>query len=121
MQNAKEEFLDIIAKHPSPVKCAYVLYDSYKDYVKRRAHLPIGFTNDQLQQFIQNIDYEYDNGFGHQQLFGNIWFDDGTWADRREYDGSEWWEIQRAPTIPLECSSVSVPQIGNDEIKRIEC
>jgi len=43
---------------------------------------------------------DYDNGFGIQQFFGIIVFKDGTWMERREYDGSEWWEHYRIPTEP---------------------
>lgn len=41
----------------------------------------------------------YDAGYGSQQLFGVIVFNDGTWLERREYDGSEWWTKN---TIPQE-------------------
>ena len=35
----------------------------------------------------------YNSGFGGQELFGNVWFDDGTWLSREEYDGSEWYTV----------------------------
>jgi len=25
---------------------------------------------------------------------------DGTWTERREYDGSEWWKYMKTPEIP---------------------
>lgn len=36
----------------------------------------------------------YDNGYGSQEVLPSlrIAFEDGTWLERREYDGSEWWE-----------------------------
>ena len=36
----------------------------------------------------------YDNGYGSQEVLPSlrIAFKDGTWLERREYDGSEWWE-----------------------------
>lgn len=34
----------------------------------------------------------YDNGFGGQELYGNVVFTDGTWLERGEYDGLEWWD-----------------------------
>lgn len=40
----------------------------------------------------------YDNGYGGQELFGTIVFKDGTWLERGEYDGSEWWEHRKLPT-----------------------
>lgn len=53
------------------------------------------FTEEVLECF----DFEYDAGYGSQELFGCILFEDGSWLEREEYDGSEWWEYHRAPTV----------------------
>ena len=45
------------------------------------------------------LNFNYDEGFGGQEVGGFIVFKDGTWLDRREYDGSEWWELQCKPII----------------------
>lgn len=45
------------------------------------------------------MDNEYNPGFGAQELFGMIVFDD-CWFERHEYDGSEWWEVKKFPTEP---------------------
>ena len=52
--------------------------------------------------FINNLDFEYNNGFGSQELFGTVWFNDNTWLERKEYDGSEWWIHCKRPQIPEE-------------------
>lgn len=41
----------------------------------------------------------YDNGYGSQEVLPSlrIAFKDGTWLERREYDGSEWWEHMVPP------------------------
>lgn len=44
----------------------------------------------------------YDSGYGSQKLYGTVWFEDGTWADRCEFDGSEWWEHRVRPSAPSE-------------------
>ena len=36
------------------------------------------------------------------KVFGTIWMKAGTWFDRGEYDGSEWWEFQKCPNMPNE-------------------
>ena len=41
---------------------------------------------------------DYDEGYGSQELFGTIVLKDGTWYERGEYDGSEWWEHHKLPT-----------------------
>ena len=50
-------------------------------------------------KFLETLDsINYDNGYGGQELFGNIVFKDGTWLERGEYDGSEWWRLCKCPT-----------------------
>ncbi len=42
----------------------------------------------------------YDNGYGRQELYGNVWLKDGTWLARFEYDGAESWEQIVKPIMP---------------------
>jgi len=53
-----------------------------------------------LDDVLPQLDFEYDEGYGGQELFGNVWYTDGTWSERGEYDGSEWWEYKVCPDIP---------------------
>ena len=98
--NAKEEFLRLILN--KEILCAQINYqDCYKDDLKpRNDNLPVNYTEQQLKDFIESLDYDYDSGYGGQELFGTVWFKDGTWADRGEYDGSEWWNYNKCPEIP---------------------
>jgi len=42
----------------------------------------------------------YDNGYGIAYWDGWITFKDTSdWLERKEYDGSEWWEWQRKPSL----------------------
>jgi hypothetical protein len=100
MQNAKEEFL----RHTNgkEVLCASI---SYQDcWTQQRPMsdniLKVEYTKEQYDEFIDSLDFEYDAGFGGQELFGTIWYKDGTWSDRGEYDGSEWWQFHICPVIP---------------------
>lgn len=43
---------------------------------------------------------DYDDGYGGQELFGTIWLKDGSWYERAEYDGSEWWVHRVCPPLP---------------------
>jgi hypothetical protein len=47
---------------------------------------------------LKNKKYSYDNGFGIQELYGFVIFNDGSWLERQEYDGSEWWVYKKTPT-----------------------
>lgn len=97
--NAKQEFLRAAA-WDTQVLCAYVyqLDDNYEE--APTIALPVNYTKEQYQSFLNQLNFEYDNGYGGQNLFGTIWFGNGDWATRGEYDGSEWWEIHSRPEIP---------------------
>lgn len=50
-----------------------------------------------LEEVLPLMNFEYDSGYGGQELFGYIWYEDGTWSERGEYDGAEWWQHQQRP------------------------
>lgn len=52
--------------------------------------------------FLEEIDIDYNDGYGGQELYGTIWYRDGTWSERGEYDGAEWWEFKKCPPYPKE-------------------
>jgi len=54
---------------------------------------------DNWADFLASLDFIYDAGYGGQELYGTIWYTDGTWSERGEYDGSEWWEYKKCPEI----------------------
>ena len=100
MANAKEEFLHMV-KNQS-VLCAEISYrDCWEHDSPGTQHtLPVTYTEEEYNSFVDSLDFEYDHGYGGQELFGTVWFKDGTWADRGEYDGSEWWEHHVCPVVP---------------------
>lgn len=89
MENAKLEFLEAI-EGKSKVKCAII----------GNAKLKVGYSEKCYNNFLEKLDFEYNSGYGGQELFGTIWHEDGTWQSRGEYDGSEWWEHNEVPEIP---------------------
>jgi hypothetical protein len=97
--NAKEEFLGMVKN--KVVICASISYENCWDREACSKHiLPVTYTEEQYNAFVESLDFEYDSGYGGQELFGTVWFKDGTWANRGEYDGSEWWDYHVCPTIP---------------------
>lgn len=105
--NAKEEFLSSISTRP--VKCAEIVYraSSLWDINEEDAPPPnyiilkVGHTEEELESFFDKLDFNYDAGYGGQELFGTVWFKDSEeWMTRGEYDGSEWWETHSIPAIP---------------------
>lgn len=108
MTNARDEFIRHIEQRT--VKCvtmgeeegSYRLAEGEK---ATRAVLPVGYTPEQYEAFLNQINVNYDSGYGGQNLFGTIWYMDGSWSERGEYDGSEWWEHRELPAIPEELAT----------------
>ena len=101
MANAKKEFLRHIKERK--VLCVEISYqDCWYKNTSFEYKLPVGYTEEQYNAFIESLDFEYDSGYGAQELFGTVWLEDGTWCTRGEYDGSEWWVHNHLPEIPSE-------------------
>lgn len=106
MRNAKKELQSVLLQGLTTIKCATVTHhqpylDANKPKPEQKTfNLPVLYTGKEADEFLDSLDFEYDNGFGIQELFGTVWFTDGSWATRDEYDGSEWWEHHEIPEIP---------------------
>ena len=52
-----------------------------------------------FDDFKRNANFNYDNGYGSAKINTSlkIIFKDGSFLERREYDGSEWWEFVQIP------------------------
>jgi hypothetical protein len=90
--NAAIEFTNFVGK--KNVLCAF-LYTGEKIFRLKRC-----YTQKTYEKFLKRLNFDYDDGYGGQELFGTIWFEDDTWAVRGEYDGSEWWEHIVRPELP---------------------
>lgn len=102
--NAKEELQEIL-KDKAKIKCAIIYNGDYwgrGEDERPKFKLPLNYTDDDLVNYYNSLDFKYDSGYGGQELFGTVWLDDGTWLSRGEYDGSEWWEHNVLPEIPTE-------------------
>jgi hypothetical protein len=100
MANAKQEFNE----HTSvivgaTVKAAKIEYCEHYNTINV-FHLKRGYSAADYDNFIKSLDFEYDDGYGGQELYGVIWYEDGTWSSRGEYDGAEWWVHNKCPDIP---------------------
>ena len=99
--NAKEEFVAHIKDRI--VKCVNISVGNEYNEDKERISLRSSYTEDEYNTFLESLNFKYDNGYGGQEeLFGIIWYEDGTWSDREEYDGSDLWRHQARPVIPEE-------------------
>lgn len=67
-------------------------YYKHPHVMLRKEHTP-----EELEAFLNSMDFEYNDGYGLQEIEGTIVFTDGSWLTRGEYDGSEWWENHQIP------------------------
>lgn len=106
MANCKDDFIK--ETNGKNVLCAEITNGCgyWDNERKKKAILPIGYSDAAMQNFLQAINYQYDSGYGGQEVYGTIWYADGTWSERGEYDGSEWWEHKSCPQIPDDLKGV---------------
>lgn len=98
--NARNEFIEHTYRANSPVKCATIhLMDISTYKIVRVINLFEYCSPDDWYTFLNDLDFNYDNGYGGQTLFGTIWYGNDTWSTRSEFDGSEWWEHHKCPSI----------------------
>lgn len=71
--------------------------------------LPPLHSKKDLDEFAEKIDFDYDNGYGHQVVYGVIKLTDGSWLERDEYDGAEWWELKRVPVFGEIPQNIKLP------------
>lgn len=101
-RNVKDELLEHVGSMDN-VKAVQLKLEQRTTHSKsvQLFHLSEGYREGQLNNFLQDIDITYENGYGWQELFGFIWWKDGTWSSRHEYDGKEWWVHNKVPSYPL--------------------
>ena len=102
MANARDELLENLIKK-TEVKCAKILNtDDCNTKDKIQIKLKVGYTPTDWLKFLNNLNFDYDEGYGGQELFGIILFKDGSWLERYEYDGSESWVHKYCADIPID-------------------
>lgn len=101
MTNAKQELLGAV-EDTAKIKCASIRYQGLEGKASQIT-LKVNYSEKEYNEFLNSLDFGYDDGFGIQELYGIVWLEDGTWLSRDEYDGSEWWIHHVLPDIPAEC------------------
>ena len=89
MMNARQEFIEATKGHEVLAAEVIDMRGVYRSgSVTHR--LLLDHTPEELGRFLRSIDFDYDPGFGSQEVDGSIYAKDAIWY-RREYDGSEHW------------------------------
>lgn len=109
-RNALAEFNTAVNRSGGVVLCCTIRFspNSLWDEDELKSNdilLKVGYTTEEYNAFLNELDFDYDAGYGGQELYGTIWLTDGTWFTRGEYDGSEWWDFNSLPEIPEDLKS----------------
>jgi hypothetical protein len=116
--NARQEVVRMLERDRKDILCAKIKYrpsttfsdwdDSEEDLKEEEPKirepktllLYVDHTQEELEEFLRDLDFRYDDGYGTQEIEGTIWCKDDTWYERQEYDGSEWWVLRERPPVP---------------------
>ena len=106
MINARREFEDHV--RGKEVLCSKIMFRDRKVFHRDNDKLIVlhkNYTADDYEIFLESLNFEYEQGYKNtpQNLFGQIWYIDGTWSDRSEAETAEWWTYRTRPEIPEEC------------------
>jgi hypothetical protein len=99
--NAKAELLEVLESTAKPLWAAVLVEsdESETTVYEVKALLLEDYTEEQWEEFLKALDYEYAEGYGTQYLFGFVMLVDGTWLERYEYDGAERWDHKKPPQL----------------------
>lgn len=111
MENAKKELLEKL-QGKADVLCAWIGYERTYEYdvddketYEKMFKLKTNHTKEDFNSFLELLNFDYSDGYGCQNLFGYVWLKDGTWFERGEYDGSEWWNYNKIDDVPNDLKS----------------
>ena len=103
MINAKEELIKHIEEYSLKLKCASITHEKShrsRDISHGLIELNVNHTTDDSDKFFEKLDFSYDNGFGLLELCGTLWYEDGSYSIRHEYECEESWVYCICPDIP---------------------
>ena len=100
--NAKTELLTKMAQFNlkiNDIQCGEITF--FKDKKIIKVLIKENFTEEEIDVELEKLNQDYQNSFGsNNTIYGTIWFKDKSWLERKEYDGSSWWEVKTFPVIP---------------------
>ena len=74
--------------------------EEIREHWKQR-QLKKWYLKEDLENFLESLNFEYDNWFWWQRIYWYIVFNDWTRIERHEYDWSEWREYKETPKYPF--------------------
>lgn len=95
--NIKNNFLNMLNDCRmliESIRAAQFYYTS-DDGIERRVALKEGYSQEELKNFLHNIDFETEGEF----VYGTVWFKEKAWAEL-SFEGTLEWNVYLIPDIP---------------------
>ena len=100
--NAKTELLTKMSQFNlkiNDIQCGEIIF--FKDKKIIKVLIKENFLEEEINTELEKLNHDYQNNFGSNNIIqGIIWFKNKSWLERKEYDGSSWWEVETYPKIP---------------------
>lgn len=100
MINAAAELQNLVQWSEGEVIAIEITVEHIKETCEIDVQIEFNGATDSYEDLFESLNFEYDPGYGIQHLYGTVWFTNGVWATRSEYDGSEGWKLNRYPELP---------------------
>ena len=100
-RNLLEETLKIMKENGYTESNVSFCELSDKSWNRKEDRWEYSYQHFSFDTFKKLADFVYDCDFGGANINESlkIVFDDKSWLERGEYDGSEWWELRRCPSF----------------------
>lgn len=98
MRNAKQEFLEhIYMGLIDHVKCVYINVSGKKF---KTIFLRKDFSQKSWNEFLDYLDFDYDEKSLKVEIEGTIWYNDNTWSTHDYIDYEQVWVYHKMPQPP---------------------
>jgi len=74
--NAKQELLSAV-KDTAKIKCASISYKICRNEANQKT-LKLNYSENEYNEFLNSLAFDYDDDFGRQELYGTVWLEDDT-------------------------------------------
>lgn len=100
--NAKDELLYQL-EYGFTIKCASLEYYNSKDVTSKKILLKLSYTQSEYEEFLEIMDFEYENDADYWIFSGEVFFEDGGHLTRQQGMEKEYWSHIPTLRIPTEC------------------
>ena len=98
IENLLQETIEVLNNHNRTLNDVICVCDIHKDWDRDRQEYIDVSGRISVEDFKKIANRKYDSGYGRAEVNENLLIiGDDFWLERREYDGSEWWEYQEFP------------------------